>query len=245
MATDPHGTPLLPLDFAALDAVVFDIGGVFTYPSPVPVGEAAVALGLTAPDDDESWWRAHDLGVRALTDRWIDDPDEHSSAFWADYDGVYATALGFPASAVADLGIRSSWDWPHQPNIDAFHRLTTIGLPVAVVTNNDGTADRQLLDRGVGQVGPGPLPELVALADSGALGIAKPDPAIFAPVLEALATDPARTLYVGDTVHADVVGATRAGMPVVQLDPFDDHLGFDHHRLADLAALDAALRAAR
>ena len=50
-------------------------------------------------------------------------------------------------------------------------------------------------------------------------------------------TDPARTLYVGDTVHADVRGAQAAGMPVVQLDPYDLHADFDHLRLPTVAAL--------
>jgi len=105
------------------------------------------------------------------------------------------------------------------------------------VSNNDGTAEAQMLELGVCQVGPGPLPSVRIVVDSGAIGIAKPDPAIFRPALEALGTDPARTLYVGDTVHADVRGARAAGMPVVQLDPYDDHAGFDHHRVTDLAAL--------
>ena len=67
--------------------------------------------------------------------------------------------------------------------------------------------------------------------------VAKPDPAIFAPALAALDTDPARTLYVGDTVHADVLGATAAGLPVVQLDPLDLHRDHDHWRLPDVGAL--------
>ena len=44
-------------------------------------------------------------------------------------------------------------------------------------------------------------------------------------------------LYVGDTVHADVRGAQAAGMPVVQLDPYDLHADFDHLRLPTVAAL--------
>ena len=65
----------------------------------------------------------------------------------------------------------------------------------------------------------------------------EPDPAIFDPALEALGTARDRTLYVGDTVHADVLGAGRAGLPVVQLDPLDLHIDHDHWRLPDLDAL--------
>ena len=67
--------------------------------------------------------------------------------------------------------------------------------------------------------------------------MAKPDPAIFAPALEALGTAAARTLYVGDMVHADVRGAEAAGMPVVQIDPYDHHASFAHARVPHLDAL--------
>ncbi len=46
-----------------------------------------------------------------------------------------------------------------------------------------------------------------------------------------------RVLYVGDTVHADVMGATAAGMQVVQLDPFDQHADYNHARCRDLGHL--------
>ena len=85
--------------------------------------------------------------------------------------------------------------------------------------------------------GPGRFRAWRRQVDSAVFGIAKPDPAIFGPALDALGTDPARTLYVGDTVHADVGGATAAGMAVVQLDPYDLHGDFDHAPAADVAAL--------
>lgn len=122
-------------------------------------------------------------------------------------------------------------------NVDGFHRIVASGMPVAVVSNNNGTAEEQLRHFGICQVGPGPLPGVTLVVDSALVGVAKPDPAIFRPALEALGTAAARTLYVGDTVHADVHGAVAAGMPVVQLDPYDLHADFDHVRLPDVGAL--------
>ncbi|NDH88881.1 MAG: GntR family transcriptional regulator [Actinobacteria bacterium] len=124
-----------------------------------------------------------------------------------------------------------------EANIAAFHRISTV-RPVAIVSNNDGTAVEQCRNLGICQLEPdGPLPHVPAIVDSTTIGIAKPDPAIFDPALEALGTARDRTLYVGDTVHADVLGAGRAGLPVVQLDPLDLHVDHDHWRLPDLDAL--------
>jgi len=46
---------------------------------------------------------------------------------------------------------------------------------------------------------------------------AKPDPEPFETAIAALETDPARTLYVGDSLSADVAGAQNAGLPVAWL----------------------------
>jgi putative hydrolase of the HAD superfamily len=129
------------------------------------------------------------------------------------------------------------WSWVQEHNVRALQRFALAGMPMAVVSNNDGTAEEQLRLAGVCQVGPGPFVEVVAIVDSGAVGVAKPDPAIFRPALDALGTDPHRTLYVGDMVHADVRGAEAAGMPVVQIDPYDYHLDFTHERVPHLDAL--------
>jgi putative hydrolase of the HAD superfamily len=50
-----------------------------------------------------------------------------------------------------------------------------------------------------------------------AAGAAKPDPRIFAHLLEIAGVDAARVLHVGDDPLADVVGATQAGIPAVWL----------------------------
>ncbi len=229
-------------DPPSIAAAVFDIGGVFLYPNPEPVRERQIELGLEPSSDDIAYRQAHHAGCAALSARFAaaqDGVNEHATDFWVDYDRAYAQSLEVPEELAGEcrVAIRVSWDWPHQENIASFHQLAESGLPVAIVSNNDGSAQQSMIDFGVGQVGHGPLPHLHAVVDSGVLGISKPDPAIMAPALEALAIDPARVLYIGDTVHADIVGATNAGMQSVQLDPFNHHADYGHTRVADLAAL--------
>jgi putative hydrolase of the HAD superfamily len=140
-------------------------------------------------------------------------------------------------AAASTTEVKDVWRQLLDENIEGFRRIVASGMPVAIVSNNDGTAEAQLRHFGICQVGAGPLPSVTVVVDSGVVGVAKPDPAIFRPALEALGTDPARTLYVGDTVQADVRGAEAAGMRAVQLDPYDLHADFDHARLATVAAL--------
>ncbi|MGH1491039.1 MAG: HAD family hydrolase [Acidimicrobiales bacterium] len=225
-----------------VQAAVFDIGGVFAYPDYQPVAAKLDEIGASQPDSIHEFRRAHHAGVRALADSGRP-TEEHREDFWAFYDKAYAISLGVDLVHLDDfrVAMRNNWGWVHEENVASFHELAATGLPVAVVSNNDGTAPEQMRDFGVCQVGEGPLPSVAAIVDSTLLGIAKPDPAIFTPALDALGLDPQQVLYVGDTVHADVIGATNANMQVVQLDPFQHHSDFEHARLENLAQLVQAL----
>lgn len=232
----------LPVDFTQIDAVVFDIGGVFLYPHYSAVKRRMRELGLPLPTDHSAFREAHHAGAQQLWEAAASD-DETRTDFWSVYDHTYARTLGVPDSQATEIAtaMRASWSWPHPENISAFAELAASGMKVAIVSNNNGTAPEQMWDHRVCQVGAGPLPEVAAIIDSTLVGLSKPDPAIFEPALSALGTTAERSLYIGDTIHADVQGATAAGMPVAQLDPFDHHAAYPHTRLKDLTHLNEAL----
>ena len=235
------------VDPDTVDAVVFDMGGVFVVPHFEPIGEAIRAAGVDVTPDSVDSHRAHYHGVRAITDRLAhQEVAESDRGVWAYYDRAYFTSIGVPAALLDDVvaardaqrsnGIQGIWRQLIDHNVEGFARIAR-SRAVAIVSNNDGTAVEQCLELEICQVGNGPLTSVAAIVDSTVLGIAKPDPRIFDPAIDALGTSRHRTLYVGDTVHADVLGAEAAGMPVVQLDPFELHDDHDHWRLPDVAAL--------
>ncbi|MBT5140581.1 MAG: HAD family hydrolase [Acidimicrobiaceae bacterium] len=231
-----------------IDAVVFDMGGVFIVPDPVVLNRVLLSHGVSAALTGENAAQRHYAGVRAMTELLAHtDVREGNLDVWEHYDRAYFGVAGIDGDDLdVAIGARRElraqgegelvWRHPLAENIAGFARIAML-RPVAIVTNNNGTAIQQCLDHGICQVGEGALPQVAAIVDSGVLGISKPDPRIFEPAIEALATTAGRTLYVGDTVHADVRGAQAAGMPVVQLDPFDYHDDHDHWRLPGLHAL--------
>ena len=233
-----------------IDAVVFDMGGVFVVPCPDHVGPVLDAAGVDHDFGPHNAADAHYVGIRALTELLGQEHfDEGNINVWDAYDRAVFSFLGIDAGQLdaaiaARHGQRAAHQhvWEHRlvHNIDAFARISTV-RPVAIVTNNNGTAIEQCLRHEICQIGDGPLTSVPAIVDSEIVQVSKPDPRIFLPALEALGTDPARTLYVGDTVHADVHGAEAAGMPVVQLDPLDLHGDFAHWRLPDVVAVAALL----
>ena len=79
------------------------------------------------------------------------------------------------------------------------------------------------------------------MLDSSVVGVAKPDPRIFAIALERLGVAPEHAIHVGDTPAADVDGAIAAGVTPVLVDPYDDHAELAVTRVASLADVVALL----
>jgi HAD superfamily hydrolase (TIGR01509 family) len=122
--------------------------------------------------------------------------------------------------------------------VDGLDAFKAVGLQLVVVSNSDGTVERGLIEAGL-------RPYFDVVVDSTLVGFSKPDPRIFGHALAACGAHPSRVLHVGDMYHADVVGARRAGLHALLLDPFDDWDDVDCERLPDLNALAERLRASR
>jgi putative hydrolase of the HAD superfamily len=87
-------------------------------------------------------------------------------------------------------------------------------LPLGVVTN---THAAPLIHRHLRDSGMAPYVEVVVTSVEH--GRPKPHPSIFAAALDRLGGVAASTLFVGDSYEADYLGAKKAGMPVLLIDP--------------------------
>ena len=158
----------------------------------------AAALDAAAP----AAWARYDDGVAAGADRpWC----------------VFMDAL-LAAAAPGDPAARArvvAWLWDEQPRVNLWRRpvagmiaiadeLRAAGVPVGVVSNSEGALAELMAE--IGWAG-----RFDAIADSGRLGIEKPDPRIFGWAAARLGVDPAAIVHVGDSHPADVVGALAAG----------------------------------
>lgn len=136
---------------------------------------------------------------------------------WRQYHALMLSELGYAdrRHELLDLILASQFSadaWELYPDVEP--TLTALkaipGMTLAVVSdwgsNLVGITQALGLDRWVDFV----------LA-SGAEGLAKPDPAFFGVALSRAGVGPGEALMVGDTYHADVEGAIRAGMDGVLL----------------------------
>lgn len=94
----------------------------------------------------------------------------------------------------------------------ALQRAREAGCVVGVISNSNGSVRRALEEAGL-------EPYLDFVIDSTVVGIAKPDPRVFALGLEQAGTAADQACYIGDSYFVDVVGARRAGLDAVLFDP--------------------------
>jgi putative hydrolase of the HAD superfamily len=231
-------------------AVLLDVGGVFLLPSRAHIRSALQNVGH-AVSDDSAIDRAHYVSVRVFP---MDlEGDEFLGPLWTDYLDTYARSLDVNDELVPEAveHLRNEyvtgalWSQVINGSVDGLAELVDTGVPVGIVSNSDGTIERRLREMGILQVGPGDGVEVRCVIDSGGVGVEKPDPRIFDFALEVLGLSPESIWYVGDTPAFDVVGARRAGLQPILMDPFGVNGDFDVpcvRALADVARLVSRLR---
>jgi FMN phosphatase YigB (HAD superfamily) len=218
------------------DAVSLDAGGVLVVPDHGLLAwflaEAGVEVDRSRFDD------AHYQGMAAV------DRARAAPETFGHYIDAYLAALGVPAgqmdagrAALATIVVPPVWRQPIPGARAAAQRLVAAGLVLAVTSNADGNVVDSLARAEIAQVGPGEGVEVAWVSDSGALGVAKPDAAIFLATAGGLGLPPERVCHVGDSLRYDAEGAAAVGMAAVHVDPLGLCPAPDgHDHAASLAA---------
>ncbi len=152
---------------------------------------------------------------REGNDTWTD--DDRISAYWRQYHALMLDHLGMTAQhEVLDRVLASQFApdaWELYPDVlPMLGAVRAMGDVQAGIVSDWGSNLREIvaafdLDR-----------QLDFVLASGAVGLAKPNPAFFRVALEQAGVDPADALMVGDSYRADVRGAWSAGIDAVWLD---------------------------
>lgn len=111
----------------------------------------------------------------------------------------------------------------------ALDELAAAGVRIGALTNSDGAATERKLEL------TGLADDFTMIVTTDSLGFGKPDPRVFEHACELLGSDPAETVYVGDHVEIDALGATKAGLVGVWLRRSDGtgERGREHRGAAD------------
>jgi putative hydrolase of the HAD superfamily len=228
------------------DAVLLDVGGVFSLPDPERLRGAFERGGFDAGAADLD--RAHYEGATCFTIDYEGELPWHD--FWDAYLRRYAEVCGVPDDLRddvhehldAEFATAALWTRVVPGSVDALRALAETGVRLGIVSNSDGSVGARLREQEIVQVGPGIGVEVECVIDSGEVGVEKPDPRIFKLALDALDLDGADVWYVGDMPGIDVVGARAAGLRPFVMDPYSLHLDATSDRINSLLDL-ACVRA--
>jgi putative hydrolase of the HAD superfamily len=220
-----------------LECVLFDAGDTLLAPAPSFQGRfLAVAAEHGLPLEEAAVDAAIAAAVRAVEwpSDWTDPATQRS--FW----------VGFYRQVLADLGHHEGMDLADalfrafsdpagyrlfddvRPALEA---LAGRGITLGVVSNFEPWLEDVLALQGVDHL-------FAAVAISGKLGVAKPDPEIFKLALEQAGATPAGSLHVGDQPVNDVAAARAVGITPVLIDRFARYPDpGDAHRVEDLTEL--------
>jgi putative hydrolase of the HAD superfamily len=202
-----------------VQAVLLDVGGVLLVPHPAPIAAALAEAGVPARFSEQDVLRAHYVGIQAL-DAAVE-PERVRRA----YIPAFLRTLGVPEDA--EEALKPVWKLPAidlwrllvPGSLDGLRQLAATGRKLAVISNSDGTVEAQLLEHRICQIGEGAGVPVLAIVDSGVVGVSKPDPQIFQHAAQLLDMRLDRAVYVGDTRRYDVAGALAAGVRPIHFDP--------------------------
>jgi putative hydrolase of the HAD superfamily len=221
-----------------LDCVLFDAGDTLLAPAPSFQGRfVAVAAAAGLPLEEAAVDAAIAEAVRAA--QWPSDWTDPATqrGFWVGFYRQVLAALGHRDDGfqLAEALFAAFSDPAGYRLFDdvrpALETLAGRGVTLGVVSNFEPWLEDVLALQGVDHL-------FAAVAISGKLGVAKPDPEIFLAALKEAGAEPEATVHVGDQPANDVAAARAVGITPVLVDRYGRHPDPDGvHRVEDLTGL--------
>lgn len=216
----------------SLRAVLFDLGNTLLfldYDRMAPAVSQAIGVPLTSKT------LAAQAKPAALALERADTTDRERATVYLEQLFLLAGVPDAKLPAVRDTLLRLHqerhlWSGHDSRTPEALDRLRAAGFRLGVVSNSDGRAEEALVAAGLRTC-------FEVVVDSQLVGFEKPDPRIFHLALKQMGVRPDEAVYVGDIYEVDVVGARRAGMSVVLVDPLSNHTGRDVTSVRSIAEL--------
>ena len=220
-----------------LPYLLLDAGGTVLFPNHGAIRDAVRRHGHDVADD---------VMKHAMTDfiRHLDEmlrlggPPVDVPAFvrWVlDRAGVDPTVIPAIQTELREMDrVTSLWSFTYPWVRAALDALSAMGCSMSIISNADGRVREELEQVDL-------LGYFEQVFDSALVGCAKPDERFFDHALSALALKPEQCVYVGDVFYIDVLGANRAGIAAIHLDPGGLYADWPGYRLPSIAELPGAL----
>ena len=213
---------------AKLKGLLFDVGGILlTIDYGILAAEARNVVKDNTPDF--SHFGRAELQSRPMLDDYLKTATSESSDTRRNFmSHIWSRAWSAANLIAPDENKFNEWTkrieeqherinlWRKAP-LDAHQALTKLmgdGYVLGVVSNADGRVASLLAESDMAKY-------FKTILDSHIEGIEKPSPEIFERALARMELKPDETVFLGDFYSVDIVGARRAGLGAVLMDPLD------------------------
>ena len=208
-------------------AIFFDLDGTLRHNDPAPekvIFDLAVKLGATDSPERRRWalrWAHYYWAQSAEMLQDVETYKESEEDFWCNYIRQNLAAFECPPDLLEQIfpPVSQYMNEQYKPQdrvipgvLDTLETLKMAGFGLALISNRTKPYLELLQKLNLDSYF-----ELVVAA--GEIEAWKPEPEIFLHALREMDFKAEETIYVGDNYFADVVGAQRAGLQPVLLDP--------------------------
>lgn len=210
-----------------IETVIFDLDGTLRHNVP-SAGETVFnyAVQLGGPESPECrregarWTHYYWAQSQDLADD-LDQYGELNGDFWINYSLRYLRNMGLSEERAADLApkltqqMEESYNPQSQVYPDDFATLQSIRdakLNLGLISNRSQPCHEECQELGL-------TPYFDFIYVAAEVNAWKPDPAIFDRALSETGSRPDQIVYIGDNYYADIIGAQRASIHPILLDP--------------------------
>jgi len=211
--------------------IFFDFDGTLRHNHPPALEVFYRIVGELGVGTDPELQR---LGERWVNEYWADSNElkqdidrfgawRDNGEFWTNHARRHLLALGLSGHTADGLApeitrrMNSEYepvDCMEEDVLPTFDFLRQAGLKVAIVSNRSEPFHDRVMELGLYE-------HVDLILAAGDVGWYKPDPRILQHAAELLEQEPGRVMYIGDNFHADILGASAAGMTPALYDPRD------------------------
>ncbi|HNW36107.1 MAG TPA: HAD family hydrolase [Candidatus Ozemobacteraceae bacterium] len=212
-----------------IKGIFFDMGGTLVFPDPVRIS-AAFRSHLGVSVTKEQCLEAIHAATVSL-DRQLEVPSQKPGDWWIQYFTAIlahcssgkmpaedSTAAAFE-SLRAEHKVHNLWSYFDPETEELLNWLDDEGFFLGIISNSDGRVKAQLREAAL-------IDRFEFVLDSHEVGVEKPDAGIFKMALDASRLSPEEVLYIGDFVYIDGIGASRAGLLALIIDPLGQRAGW-------------------
>ncbi len=226
-------------------AVLFDLDDTLRVSDPHPHDVftgfvASQGIALSEQDRKDAYRWGHSYWANSTT--LLDDHEKHQGyedPFWKNYTRRHLRSLNLGEATIERLAASAHRHMgngyrpvsklvPH--TLESIHALRASGLQVGLLTNRTRPIYKEMTELGLDH-------ELDIFLTGGQLGAFKPQADFFLRALDLLKLAPQEVTYVGDNYFADILGAQKAGILPVLIDPRDLYPEWEGARIHGLDEL--------